>query len=345
MIKKILLSFVLLAVIALIAAANVAVGQLKTPLALESNEMTYQVKSGASLRSILKDFEQRAWLESPRLHEMWLRYAKKTAIQRGEYRLKQGMTSEQVVDLFLSGQQILRSIQFIEGKTFKDYLAVIKQNEYIDQTLDDEPLDRILDKIDPELDYHEGWFFPDTYLFEQGTTDVDILKIAYKRMKLVLEQAWAERADSAVVKTPYEALILASIIEKETGAAFERAMISGVFTRRINLGMKLQTDPTVIYGMGDAYDGNIRRRDLRTDTPYNTYTRFGLPPTPIANPGQDAIEAALNPDDTGAVFFVAKGDGTHQFSETLVQHNEAVRQYQRFRRAENYQSAPPTENQ
>jgi UPF0755 protein len=207
-------------------------------------------------------------------------------------------------------------------------------------------LEEITSLISKNIRFHEGWVFPDTYFFEKGTTDLELLQTAYEQMQRVLEEEWDDRAENAEVNSSYEALILASIIEKETGAAYERPMISGVFTKRLQLGMRLQTDPTVIYGLGESFDGNLTRTHLRADTPYNTYTRKGLPPTPIANPGREAIRAAVNPEITNAIFFVAKGDGTHHFSETYEEHNAAVRQYQRFGRRSDYQSSPaPAEGQ
>ena len=174
----------------------------------------------------------------------------------------------------------------------------------------------------------EGQFFADTYAFPKGTSDLDYLKRAKKNLDTVLAEEWAMRADALPLNDPYEALILASIVEKETAVAAERPLIAGVFLSRIRKNMRLQTDPTVIYGMGDSYDGNIRRKDLNTDTPYNTYTRAGLPPTPIAMVGREAIRAVMQPEATSALYFVARGDGSHQFSDTLAEHNAAVRKYQ-----------------
>jgi UPF0755 protein len=174
----------------------------------------------------------------------------------------------------------------------------------------------------------EGLFAPQTYFYQKGDSDFDVLKQAFERLDAVAEDAWNNRAEDVQVESKYQLITLASIIEKETGAAFERPTISGVFNNRLKIGMRLQTDPTVIYGMGESYDGNIRRRDLRTDTPYNTYTRYGLPPTPIAMPGEAAIRAAANPEQTDSLYFVGKGDGTHYFSKTLSEHNNAVVKYQ-----------------
>jgi UPF0755 protein len=209
-------------------------------------------------------------------------------------------------------------------------LAEIRKNEYLSQTLPQENAGEALMNAIGEPDLHpEGAFLPETYYFSKGTTDVAFLKRARQSLKQALAEAWESRADDIQVKSPYEALILASIVEKETAAVHERPLISGVFTNRLRIGMKLQTDPTVIYGIGPFYDGDIRFRDLRTDTPYNTYTRYGLPPTPIAMAGKEAIHAALHPEKTKALFFVSRNDGTHIFSETLKAHEAAVDKYQR----------------
>lgn len=343
MIKKLILLFLVIGIAVSLATVNLALNELKEPLALDETETTYTVRPGASLKLVLRDFQAAGWISESRVHEAWFRFNDQTNIQRGEYILTQGMTSEDAIMAFIEGRKVLRSVQFIEGTTFSDYLEIIRNNEHLSQTLADLSKQDILAQIDPELEFYEGWFFPDTYLFEEGTTDLQLLRIAHQRMQSVLAEQWELRSEDTAVSTPYEALILASIIEKETGAAFERPMISGVFTNRLEIGMRLQTDPTVIYGVGEDFDGNLTRSHLRTDTPYNTYTRAGLPPTPIANPGREAIAAALNPVEIDALFFVAKGDGTHQFSKTLAEHNAAVRQYQRFGRVQNYQSAPSTE--
>lgn len=341
--KKLIGLFFILVIASFCAVASYSINEVKKPLSVEGDSVFYIVEKGSSLKRVLNDFEQSDWIRYARVHELWLRYNKKTNIQSGEYEITASSTVEQVIDQFIKGDKILRSVQLIEGKTVVDFLNTISQNEYLKQTLAGQSIAQITSTIDPELTNLEGWLYPDTYLFESGTTDVDILRLAYKNMKAELDSLWLEKSDKAVVKTPYEALILASIVEKETGAAFERPEISGVFTRRLNIGMRLQTDPTVIYGLGPEFDGNITRKDLRTDTPYNTYTRNGLPPTPIANPGRDAIFAALNPAEGDTLFFVAKGDGTHYFSKTLKEHNNAVLKYQRFGRRKDYQSSPAAE--
>lgn len=344
--KKLIGLVFLLAVAIFFAVASFSVNELKKPIAFESEPQTYIVKKGSSVKRVLLDFKSAGWIEHPRIHELWLRYHQKTNIQSGEYELASNQSVEQIIDQFIRGDKILRSVQFIEGKTVRDYLHALKQSEHLKQTLADLTVEDVTEKIDPELKSLEGWLYPDTYLFESGTTDLEILNLAYSKMQQVLENQWANRSDEALVESPYEALILASIVEKETGAAFERQEIAGVFTRRLRIGMRLQTDPTVIYGLGPDFDGNITRSHLRTDTPYNTYTRYGLPPTPIANPGEDAIFAALNPAEGKTLYFVAKGDGTHYFSSSLKEHNNAVLKYQRFGRRKDYQSSPaPEESQ
>lgn len=340
MIKRILIGLILLSLVAATGLAFHVRDQLTTPLAIDEPTL-YQVASGASVRSVLAEFESRGWVEQARLLELWLRYREQTAIQRGEYRLQPTETAVEAVQRMVAGEKVLRSVSFIEGWTFRQIRAALARQEHLNQTLEGLDDAQVIERLGLEIDHPEGWFFPDTYLFEGGRDDAEILRRAHEKMRAELDRAWARRADGRVVDTPYQALILASIVEKETGAASERAQIAGVFSRRLARGMRLQTDPTVIYGLGEAYDGNLTRADLRGDTPYNTYTRSGLPPTPIASPGRGALEAAVDPGDGSALFFVARGDGTHVFSDTYEEHRAAVRQYQRFGRREDYRSAPP----
>jgi len=216
----------------------------------------------------------------------------------------------------------------IEGWNFKQALEAVRGHPMLVQTLPKSmSTEQLMNRLGYSAEYPEGRFFPDTYLFPRGTTDVDFLKRSYERMQKVLAEEWENRSENLPIKTPYEALILASIVEKETGVPEERTQVAGVFVRRLQKGMKLQTDPTVIYGMGDKYKGNIRKKDLTTDTPYNTYTRPGLTPTPICLPGRAAINAALHPADGKSLYFVATGNGGHTFSETLQEHNKAVAKY------------------
>lgn len=344
MIKRLLIALALVSTLAGAGLALYARDQLTSPLAF-SEATPYQVEDGASLKRVLNDFSGRGWIGNPRIHEIWLRLTDQTAIQRGEYLLQPDESPSQAVARMVAGDKVLRSVQFIEGWSFAQIRAALMTQEHLRQTLPALSDQAVAEHLGIEHSNPEGWFFPDTYLFERGLADVEVLRRSYQKMQSELDRAWAMRADDRAIETPYEALILASIIEKETGAAFERPQISGVFSRRLLQGMRLQTDPTVIYGLGEDYNGNLTRADLLRDTPYNTYRRGGLPPTPIASPGRGALEAAVNPDDGSTLYFVAKGDGTHLFSDTYDEHRAAVREYQRFgRRRDDYRSAPPPED-
>ena len=224
---------------------------------------------------------------------------------------------------------VLEALTIVEGSTFAQLRQELASDTDVVTTLAGKSDAEVMAALDHAGDFPEGRFFPDTYRFAARSTDVEILKLANASMQRVLDEEWAERAEDLPFSTPYEALILASIVEKETGLASERARIAGVFVTRLRAGMRLQSDPTVIYGLGTNYDGELRTRDLTTDTPYNTYTRAGLPPTPIALPGREALRAAVRPDVTGDLYFVATGagDGAHHFSKTLEEHNAAVKQY------------------
>ena len=252
-------------------------------------------------------------------------------LKAGEFELKAGLTATEVLNTFVKGKTHQYLITFPEGWSFKQILMEIQHNPYLKKTLKDVDFQTIMAKLASDYNHPEGLFFPDTYFFDKNTTDFSILQRAYKKMQVVLHAEWLNKEHNLPIENAYQALILASIIEKETGAAVERGQISGVFTRRLRKGMLLQTDPTVIYGMGDSYDGNIRYKDLRERTAYNTYVIKGLPPTPIAMPGKAAIYAALHPVKGETLYFVAKGKGrgTHVFSATLREHNNAVNKYQR----------------
>ena len=252
-------------------------------------------------------------------------------IKSGEYELPVNITAPEILALFVQGKVKQHAITFPEGWNFKQVRHELDVNPYIEHTLQSVPFEMIPTKLGISQNHPEGLFFPDTYFFEKHTTDAAILKRAYSKMQLVLAEEWQNKSKDLSLTTPYQALILASIIEKETAASFERPQISGVFSRRLQQDMMLQTDPTVIYGMGDAYQGNIKAADLMLFTPYNTYTFKGLPPTPIAMAGREAIHAALHPDASDTLFFVAKGDGTHIFSGNLEAHNAAVQMYQRHK--------------
>jgi len=247
----------------------------------------------------------------------------------GEYELTPGLTIPQILTIFAEGKSKKYTITFPEGWSLKEILQELEKTPNLKISLEKTAISELPAQLGMSEKMPEGWFFPDTYYFEKNATDVSILKRAYNKMQSVLNEEWQNREPNLPYKTPYEALIMASIVEKETGAKNERPLIAGVFTRRLKLGMLLQTDPTVIYGMGDNYGGNIRASDLTTATPYNTYVIQGLPPTPIAMPGRDAIHATLHPEKDNNLYFVAKGDGSHQFSATLAEHNSAVNNFQK----------------
>ncbi|MDA3920834.1 MAG: endolytic transglycosylase MltG [Salinisphaera sp.] len=250
-----------------------------------------------------------------------------TSIKSGEYRVPVGQTPIALVSQLVSGKIRQHRLTIVEGWRFSEIMQAVRNDSALRHTLDQDDNAEIMKAIGHPGEKPEGLFMPDTYMFPRGTTDVAFLQRAYHAMHQFLQQAWQKRADNTAVKTPYQALILASIIEKETAAPKERERIAGVFTRRLKKGMRLQTDPSVIYGIKN-YDGNIHKSDLEHDTPYNTYTRAGLPPTPIASPSRASIIAALHPDQGTALYFVSRGNGTHVFSNTLAEQDKAVRKYQ-----------------
>ena len=296
---------------------------------LPGEEHTFAIKPGTNIKAIANKLSLEKIIEDPWLFILLAKLkGVETKVRAGEYRLRPGQTTSGLLEIFTTGNSIQYSFTVIEGWTFRQMMAQLESNPVIINTLKNKTNDQIMTALGYSGQHPEGLFYPDTYQFPKGTTDVQFLQRAYQLMQKHLQKAWENRAKNLPLKTAYEALTLASIIEKETGAGHERALIASVFIQRLNKDMKLQTDPTIIYGMGDSFDGNIRRKDLRKDTPYNTYVHKGLTPTPIALPGLDAINAALHPADSKALYFVSKGDGTHQFSETLREHNNAVIKYQ-----------------
>ena len=301
----------------------------QTPLNVPESGIVLDIPPGRSVRGIANDLVDRGLMDHPRFFEWMARRSGASArLQAGEYRIASGTLPGAFIQQLATGKVLQHSLTVVEGWTFAQLLTIVRAHPALRQTLQDQPATELMAAIGHADQHPEGRFLPDTYHFPRGLTDVQFLQRAYAAMRRVLEREWAERAEGLPLKTPYEALILASIIEKETGLAEERARIAGVFVRRLQKGMRLQTDPTVIYGIGKTFDGNIRLQDLRTDTEYNSYTRGGLPPTPIALPGVDSVHAALHPAEGDELFFVGRGDGSHQFSVTLEEHNRAVRKYQ-----------------
>lgn len=310
----------------------------KTPLNINQGDII-TIQPGDNLSRLALRLEQAGQIEHAKLLTAYAKYKSKTQINVGEYPVTQTLTPDSLLDLLQSDNIVDYSVTLVEGKTFRDYLKKLHSQPKLTATLKNKSDLEIIAELGLTIDHLEGWFYPDTYQYISSSTDKDILLRAHKKMQQVLMDAWSNRAENLPYQSPYEALIMASIVEKETGVPRERPDIAGVFVRRMNIGMRLQTDPTIIYGLGDQYQGNITRAHLRQPTPYNTYIIDGLPPTPIANPGGEAVKAALNPADGKTLYFVAKGDGSHHFSKTLREHNNAVRRYQ-LQRRENYRSSP-----
>lgn len=296
---------------------------------LQTQDKIYEVLPGTSLHKLSRQLYRDGVLPDSR-SLIWLAYltGKSRDLKVGEYRFRDGITPRELLQQVTEGRVEQYSVVFLEGWTFRQMRQTLEQAPKLQQTLLGLSDQTVMQRLGFPEQYPEGRFYPDTYFYSSQTTDLMILSQAYQALEQRLQQEWDGRDAALPLRTPYEALILASIIEKETGQAYERPLIAGVFVNRLRLPMRLQTDPTVIYGIGPSFDGDIRRRDLLRDTPYNTYTRDGLPPTPIAMPSSAAIHAALHPATTKALYFVGRGDGSHVFSETLAQHNTAVRKYQ-----------------
>ena len=312
---------------------------LEQPLHV-TQERLLDVPSGTNPNRMFYSMEREGLLDDA----VWLRLYWRfnmagTPLKTGEYRLTPGMTVEDLFDAWRRADVVQYNLTLVEGWTFRQVRSAIAKHEKLKHTLDGLSDSEVMDQLGHTGVFPEGRFFPDTYRFVRGMSDAELLQQAYMRLDDVLAKEWAERTTDLPYRDPYQALIMASLVEKETGIPQERGQIAGVFVRRLRLGMMLQTDPTVIYGMGERYNGRITRADLREPTPYNTYTMTGLPPTPIAMVGREAIHAALNPSDGTSLYFVARGDGSHVFSDDLDDHNSAVREFQLKRRAD-YRSSP-----
>lgn len=313
----------------------------QSALNIGENGFRYEIKSGDTLTSLSRNLYSEKILDKPRyLRVLGKVRGSASKIKTGEYLFEQGTTPEQLLNQIVKGATIQYSATIVEGLNFREMMVALQENKHLEHTLKGQKAPAIMALIGKPGEHPEGRFLPDTYYFPRGTTDVDFLKRAYSAMENLLNAEWENRQEGLPLKSPYEALILASIVEKETAVPSERNAIAGVFVRRLKKRMRLQTDPTVIYGIGEKFDGNIRRRDLLNDTPYNTYRRRGLPPTPIAMPGVEAIKAALHPADGDTLYFVARGDGSHEFSSTLEQHNNAVIKYQLKGRKRPFSSMP-----
>ena len=334
------LALTLVAVLAVTVLATSARNALHNPLNLGAEPGVFKVQQGDGLIRVLNTLESEGVIDSAFKIRVGLRLnGKELVVKRGEYQLLSGETVLQLLDRMDKNDVILYPITIPEGVTFNWFLATLWEHPEVTRVLESIHDERLLNLIQPHAS-PEGLFLPETYLIQSGDTDLDVLKRARSAMQETLISVWGERAQTVQLKEPYEALILASIVEKETGVADERGEIAGVFARRLALGMRLQTDPTVIYGLGAEFDGNLTRRHLRDEeNRFNTYRIAGLPPTPIALPGKEAIVAAVNPNAGESLYFVAKGDGTHAFSRSLSEHEENVRRYQ-LKRRKDYRSSP-----
>jgi len=305
---------------------------LHTPRPLPVTPLEFAITQGSSLRATAVQLHDAGLIPNPWAFVLLGRILGRAGeIKAGHYQVSEPMSPRALLDLVTHGMVTQSAIKFIEGWTLKQVRRALDEHpdlKHETPALSEAQLAQAVGVAEGGV---EGLIFPDTYYFPKGASDLSVLKRAYRSMEQELAAAWSARAPDLPLASPYEGLILASIVEKETGVAAERSMISGVFVNRLKRGMRLETDPAVIYGLGEAFDGNLRKRDLLADTPYNTYTRAGLPPTPIAMPGQASLEAALNPTRTNALYFVARGDGTSHFSATLAEHERAVTKYQRKR--------------
>ncbi len=328
--KSLLLALVASAVL----VAGVAAWWLQRPLVLQAGDgaalpLSVQIEAGSSARGVAQTLVNAGVQTPPLLLFAWFRLSGQSrSIKAGYYELDAGLTPRGLLDKLVKGDQALRSLTLVEGWNFREVLKAVRQSPDLAQDLEGLSAADIMTRIGYPGRHPEGRFFPDTYRMVRGASAASVLRQAAQAMDQRLAQAWAQRAPDAMVRTPEQALILASIIEKETGVDSDRALVGGVFNNRLRIGMRLQTDPTVIYGLGERFDGNLRKADLLADTPYNSYTRAGLPPTPIAMPGWASLVAAVQPAQTPALYFVARGDGSSQFSATLAEHNAAVQRYQ-----------------
>ena len=318
-----------LALLGLIAIAGLlTVLYLTQELTFTPAQVSYDLKAGSNLRIVSRELAALGVLQQPLLFEMLGRVRGDAAhIRAGNYAIESPITPLQLLRKLTLGDATQSAIRFNDGWTFKQVRQALDAHDALKhetQELSNADVARLLDVPESRP---EGWIFPDTYYFSRGVSDLTVLRRAHRLMQAHLNAQWRKRVENLPLSSPYEALILASIIEKETGKATERPLVSSVFVNRLRLGMRLQTDPAVIYGLGDAYAGTLRRRDLQADTPWNTYTRAGLPPTPIAMPGLASLQAALNPATSDRLYFVSRGDGSSQFSSTLDEHNAAVTKY------------------
>jgi len=298
-------------------------------LSADSTPVKIEVVAGSSLSRVAMELNKAGYLSNPILFKLWARFqGTANNIQTGEYELSVGITPAQLLNKIVRGESVQYRITFLEGWTFQQALDALWNAEHMRRILNNNSPSEIALRMSLDYENPEGLLYPDTYFYTKGASDIELLLRAHARLNIILSEAWESRLGALPYANPYEALTMASIIEKESASNSERGLIAGVFVARLDLGMRLQSDPTTIYGMGDRYAGNIRRADLLEETPYNTYRIDGMPPTPISLSGKESIVAALNPSASDFLYFVARGDGSHQFSRTLSEHNAAVREYQ-----------------
>ncbi len=301
--------------------------QFVTPGPLQA-PVRIQIDPGTPVRGVLTQLGRQGAVANVRAVELYLRvHSLRPNVHFGMYEIPARASPAQILDMFEQGRVVLEQLTVVEGSTFADFRRELDQHAAVTHTLTGKTAEQVMTALGHPGEFPEGRFFPDTYRFAAKTKDSEILTLAYNAMQKLIETSWPQHNPDLPFDTPYQALILASIVEKETGLPAERPRVAGVFVSRLRKGMRLQSDPTVIYGLGESYDGSIHTRDLVTDTPYNSYTRSGLPPTPIALPGRESVLAAMHAQDNGELYFVATGTGGHHFSKTLEEHNEAVKAY------------------
>ena len=324
---RIVFSVVLAALLALGVGGYV---WLQQPLEMATESVDLSIEPGTSPRELAQQVQQAGVAVQPSLLYWYFRLSGQARlIKAGSYELERGVTPTSLLRKLVRGEEALRSVTLVEGWNFQQLREALRKADQLRPDSEGLSPEQVMEQIGRPGIPAEGRFYPDTYTYAKGSSDLALLKRAARSMDKHLEVAWAQRAPGVPVKSPEEALVLASIVEKETGRASDRPLIASVFSNRLRIGMRLQTDPTVIYGLGARFDGNLRKADLLADTPWNTYTRAGLPPTPIAMPGKSALQAALHPAPSQALYFVARGDGSSHFSTTLDEHNRAVNKYQR----------------
>jgi UPF0755 protein len=327
---RVLVALLGLLVLAAAALAGAAAWWLQQPLPLARPTVELSIEPGDNPREVAEAWVAAGVQAHPRLLFEWFRLSGQARrIRAGSYEIEAGTTPRSLLAKLVQGDEQMERVRFIEGWTLRELRAQLARAPHLKPTTAGLSAEQLMVALGAPGVVPEGRFFPDTYVYSRGVSDLTVLKRAHRAMERHLAEAWAARAPDLPLKSPQELLTLASIVEKETGRAADRGQIAGVFVNRLRIGMPLQTDPTVIYGLGEAFDGNLRKRDLQTDTPWNTYTRMGLPPTPIALPGLASLRAAVRPEPTQALYFVARGDGTSAFSRTLAEHNAAVNRYQR----------------